>query len=223
MRSLFWIYFWGLVCLSAYTEVTLAMDSEKLSELDSVKSTPVSFSENTQTVPRFLRRDKAAPTDTALGVNNAKEEERGVVVDKLKGVGVNLVESMYKSVGKLVGQAKVDKFRTNFYQEHVEKLFKNNVNPDIFLIKANRETNPILKAKFMRIDRMYKDLLEEFKKFRAKLHKFYLKLLYKMKTDPDELLVMAKDQPYPILRARHVITAERYKALLRNKQKTHHS
>ncbi|OWZ20790.1 RxLR effector protein [Phytophthora megakarya] len=167
MRSLFWVFLWGFIYLSAYTEVTLAMGSEKFSELDSIKSTPVSFSKNMQIASRYLRRDKAAPTDTAIGVNNVKEEERSVVVDKLKGVGVNLVELIYKLVGKIVGQAKVDKYRTNLYQKHVEKLFKKNVNPDIYLIKANRETNPILKARFMRIDRMYKDLLEG----KQKLHR----------------------------------------------------
>ncbi|OWZ04464.1 hypothetical protein PHMEG_00023630 [Phytophthora megakarya] len=54
-------------------------------------------------------------------------------------------------------------------------------------------------------------------KLRTKLRELRVKWLYKMKTDPDNFLARAKNQPHPILKARHEKTAEMYKALLQRK------
>ncbi|OWY96706.1 RxLR effector protein [Phytophthora megakarya] len=175
MRSLFWIFLWGLIYLSTYTEVTLATGSEKLSTFDSVKSTTFSSSKNTQTSSRFLRRDKVASTNTAIDVDNADNEERqanigGGALEKLTGAAITVIEAIYKGAAKIVGQANVDKFR-------------------------------------------------------AKIRELHVKLLYKMKEDPDKLLARAKYQPHPILRARHQKTGEMYRdyfLLRKAKEKKHH-
>ncbi|OWY95307.1 RxLR effector protein [Phytophthora megakarya] len=160
MRSLFWGFLWVLIYLSAYTEVTLATGSEKLSTLNSVKSTPVSFSKNLRTVSRFLRRDNVGLTKAATDDDNVGNEERSVVADKLKGGAIKVVESVYKGAGKLVGQDKVDKLRTK-NRQHIAKIYhKTNANPEYFLNKANKETNPILKARFVEYDRLVKALRE---------------------------------------------------------------
>ncbi|OWZ14368.1 RxLR effector protein [Phytophthora megakarya] len=173
MRSLFWGFLWALIYVSTCTDVTLATSSEKLSAFDSDKSTTFSSSKNTQTASRFLRRDTVASTNTAIDVDNADNEERmakngGGTLEKLTGVGIAVIEAMYKGAAKIVGQANVDKFR-------------------------------------------------------AKIRELHVKLLYKIKEDPEKFLARAKKQPHPILKARHEKTAAMYKELLRSKQKNHHS
>ncbi|OWY98219.1 RxLR effector protein [Phytophthora megakarya] len=62
-------------------------------------------------------------------------------------------------------------------------------------------------------------------KFGAKVQELRLKLMYKAKVDPDKFLASAKNQPHPILRARHQKTGEMYKdffLLRKAKEKKHH-
>ncbi|OWZ20791.1 RxLR effector protein [Phytophthora megakarya] len=162
MRSLFWVFLCGFMYLSAYTEVTLAMDSEKLSDLDSVKSTPVSFSKNTQTASRYLRRDKAAPTNTVIDVDNADNEERqanigGGTLEKLTGVALKGKNAIVKGAGKIVGQANIDKLGAKYREFRLKVMYKAKVDPDKYMALAKKQPHPILKAQHENTAAMYKD------------------------------------------------------------------
>ncbi|OWZ20438.1 RxLR effector protein [Phytophthora megakarya] len=165
MRSLFWVFLWGLIYLSAYTEVTLATGSEKLSTFDSVKSTTFSSSKHTQTSSRFLRRDKVASTNTVIDVDNADNEERqanigGGALEKLTGVAITVINAIYKVAAKIVGQANWEKFGAKVEELRLKLMYKAKVTPDEYMALAKKQPHPILKARHERSAAMYKDFFD---------------------------------------------------------------
>ncbi|OWY99069.1 RxLR effector protein [Phytophthora megakarya] len=158
MRSLFWIYFLGLVCMVYFTGVTLAT---KTSSLSSIEPTIFNSTENMPTTLRFLRRDSAVTTKTATNVDHTTDtEERSVhigttVADKIAGISIKTIEGIFKGVAKVVGQATVGKFRGLVRRFTFKVLYKTGSKPADMYARAEKQTHPALKERYELAAKLY--------------------------------------------------------------------
>ncbi|OWY98987.1 RxLR effector protein [Phytophthora megakarya] len=167
MRSQFWIFCLGLVCVVAYPRVTLAA---KTSSLNSVEPTIFNSTENMPTTSRFLRRDSSVTTKTATNVDHTTDtEERSVnigtgVADKIAGISIKTIEGIFKGVAKVVGQATVGKFRGLVRRFTFKVLYKTGSKPADMYARAEKQTHPALKERYELAAKLYEAYYTSMKK-----------------------------------------------------------